>query len=418
MNEIWKIIPEFPIYKISNYGNIKNRKKILKQQIVASGYSSIKLNNENIKNKKFLIHVLVAIAFIPNPDNKPTVNHKDHNKLNNNIDNLEWATMKEQNIHRRKTTNGLAGARPVWRINKDTNEKIKKYKSIQSAVDWIFKNKSQFTKHKKGSAHISDVCNNKKGRLTAYGYKWCYADIEEYSDEEWNDIPSEYINNSLNCKISNYGRFKYPNNQISNGYENNEYLFISHKKKVYRLHRLVALVFLPNPENKPVVNHIDGNKLNCNVKNLEWTTYKENTIHAMNTGLCKDNTNKIVQIDLNGNIIGYFNSQIEASQKLGINISTIRNCCNEKSKAKTAGGFIFKYYNESGIYNIEYNLSIAKNINGQKGVIQYDKDMNKIKEFKSIREAFIETKLSYSSIGKCCNGKQKMCGGFLFMFSI
>lgn len=80
MTEIWKTIPEFPKYTISSCGNIKNEKKILKQQIIEGGYSSIKLNNENVKNKKFLVHVLVAKVFIPNPENKPidAKNHKKH----------------------------------------------------------------------------------------------------------------------------------------------------------------------------------------------------------------------------------------------------------------------------------------------------------------------------------------------------
>jgi len=287
---------------------------------------------------------------------------------------------------------------------------------MQLAVEWIFKNNPKYIKSKTGSGHISDVCNNK--RKESYGYKWCYADIEDYSDEEWKNIPPEYIDNNLNCKVSNYGRFKYSSNQITSGYENGEYLMISIKYKTYRLHRLVALSFIPNPENKPVVNHIDGNKLNSNLKNLEWTTHKENAIHAHETGLCIDNKKKIVQLDLSGKIIAHFDSQIEASHKLNINISMIRNCCNEKSKAKTAGGFIFKYYNESGIYDITNNISIPANMNGQKGVIQYDKNMNKIKEFKSMREAANELNLSSSSIGKCCNGKQKMCGNFIFKVAL
>jgi hypothetical protein len=416
MAEYYKTVTGFPNYKISNYGNIKNEKKILKQTIIQGGYSSIKLNNETEKNKKKLIHVLVAQTFIPNPENKPTVNHKDHNKLNNTLDNLEWATSREQNIHKRQSKNGMCGARPVWRIDKNTNEKLEKYISITKALEWLLKN-VQNIKNKKGSAHISDVCNNKKGRPTAYGYKWCYADIEEYIDEEWKDIPPQYINNTLHCKVSNYGRFMYKTNQITSGYKNNEYLNVSLNSKVYKLHRLVAFAFIQNPENKPVVNHIDGNKTNNNVKNLEWNTHKENATHAQKTGLCKDNKNKIVQLDLNGNVIALFGSQIEASKKLNINISTIRNCCNEKNKAKTAGGFIFKYYNESGIYDIKYNTTLPSNMNGQKGVVQYDKDMNKIKEFKSIKEASNELNLSYFSIGKCCNGKQKLCGDFIFKFT-
>jgi hypothetical protein len=120
--EIWKSIQEYENYEVSIFGNVRNKttKRILKPAN-HGGYYSVGLSNK--KTKTFSVHILVAKAFIPNPENKNTVNHKDKNGLNNNISNLEWNTNKENSIHRssgvKQTTNQNL---EIYRINPNTNE--------------------------------------------------------------------------------------------------------------------------------------------------------------------------------------------------------------------------------------------------------------------------------------------------------
>ena len=109
----------------------------------------------------------------------------------------------------------------------------------------------------------------------------------------------------------------------------------------FRLHRIVAQTFIENPENKEQVNHIDGNKTNNAVSNLEWVTNQENQIHKFKTGLGNNFTRKIIQLDLEMNKIKEFESIVEASKALNIGKSNIRGVLT--NYRKTAGGFIFRY---------------------------------------------------------------------------
>jgi len=97
---VWKDIEEFPSYMINTDGDVLNKAngKLMTHHITAGGYKFVDLRSDG-KAKRRLVHRLVAITFIPNPDSKPIVNHIDSDRLNSSKSNLEWVTHKENSDH-------------------------------------------------------------------------------------------------------------------------------------------------------------------------------------------------------------------------------------------------------------------------------------------------------------------------------
>ena len=123
-------------------------------------------------------------------------------------------------------------------------------------------------------------------------------------------------------------------------------LFENNIKKYCLVHRLVAKTFIPNPNNLPQVNHIDENKLNNSIDNLEWCTNIYN--HSYGTGNIRRKTNQktktVVQYTINNSYVNSFFSIKEAERITGIKSYNISAVC--KNKRKTAGGYIWKYDEE------------------------------------------------------------------------
>ena len=124
IEEIWVDIKEYEgLYQISNMGRVRNSKnKIKKSRVTKSGYVIIDLNKDK-HPQTFYVHRLVAEAFIPNPDNKLYVDHIDTNKENNNVNNLRWATAKE-NMNNELTKKHNSESSKGRIISEETKKKI------------------------------------------------------------------------------------------------------------------------------------------------------------------------------------------------------------------------------------------------------------------------------------------------------
>ena len=119
-----------PDYRVSNYGRVMHWRKrlVLKQHTNKGGYKCVSLAGQNYR-----VHRLVAMAFIPNPENKPNINHIDGNKKNNNVDNLEWCTQQE-NIQHKIEVLGKTNKRYFKRCELYYNgEFIKEFEDIKAA---------------------------------------------------------------------------------------------------------------------------------------------------------------------------------------------------------------------------------------------------------------------------------------------
>lgn len=181
MQEIWKDILGYEgKYQVSNLGNIKNLKylnsnktKLMCLKKHNKGYKQVELS-KNHKTKTYLVHRLVAQAFIPNPNNYPLINHKDFNKQNNNVENLEWCNQSQNMKHSCSKIRETCFTRKVTsHTPKKLFSKIFQYDKDNNLIkDWenICEIKNTLNYH---PTSIKECCEGK--RKQAYGYKWQYA---------------------------------------------------------------------------------------------------------------------------------------------------------------------------------------------------------------------------------------------------
>lgn len=280
-----KPITNYESYLIYENGDVKNlaTNKMLKGSISENGYRYYRLSINNEK-KMFYAHRLVAEHFLENSENLPVVNHKDGNKLNNDVSNLEWLSYSENSHH----------------------------------------------------AHLTNLI--KKNNQTPILY------TEDLEGEEWKqylDFSNYLISNKGRVRNVATNRILKPT--LASGYLKVR-LSKDGKAKDLLIHKLVYALWNDEPylEGRVmIIDHIDANKTNNCIENLRKVSNSENVLAALYEQGVNSSIKAVEQYSLDGQLLATFRSVAEAARQLGLDSSTISKVC--RGVNKTHGGFIFKY---------------------------------------------------------------------------
>ena len=180
MEEVWKPVPGYEgLYEVSNLGNVRSINwrntgvvKNLYLKTHNKGYLQVELAKDGIK-KSFVVHRLVATAFLPNPLAYPEVNHKDENKKNNVVENLEWCSRSYNVLYSISSRKSVKHREYCSRNSKNSSLKVQQIAKDGTVIKVWSNSREVFLQTGMSDWSISECCRG--NRKSAYGYFWQYA---------------------------------------------------------------------------------------------------------------------------------------------------------------------------------------------------------------------------------------------------
>lgn len=343
------VVPEDfkDLYQVSSLGRVFSKRTGKELTLTLSGGYYYVHFQSNTKTKKYAVHYLVYTAFKTDYDKKKIIEHSNNIKTDNRIENLLCISQSQNVKNAYKYHFSMYRQNTIQAWTKD-KKLVKEFETSKEAQKFI---------NHKSTAGIMNCLLGKKPN--AGGYVWTFKDkkvLENKNNNFIDDIQGFVSLGKIhNVDYSNYlinkdgiiinTNLKNRKLKIFNDLNNYKVVYFKlkdRKNKRYQLHRLIAKIFLKDGEKhfydkKMVVNHLDKDKNNCIISNLEWCSYSKNSVHSIGK--------KVARIDKNTNqIIKTYNSLREAFKDIGkTNASGISAVCQGIKGRKIAHGFKWKY---------------------------------------------------------------------------
>jgi len=328
---------KMPIAQVSSLGRFRSTKGIVSTPVpMRGGYSLIAINK-----KRYMTHIVVATTFkLPRKPGQNFVNHKNLDRKDARVSNLEWVTRSENIKH-------------SYEMNKqrkcNANKRVKPVRGRKiGTTEWIL--------YSGGASEAARTLNVSVGRISAccahaydakqtggYEFEWDKpTEAALLEGEEWRQVSDD------GAAVSSFGRYRNIYGVVSTPSTGADgYVTIRFGGKSRKMHRVIASAFgLPQQEGEDQIDHIDGNRSNNHLSNLQWVSRAENVRRSYQNNQSRaSNASRLSKpiCARKGGSIEWtlYNGANEAAKCLKLHRSGIVTCCSKK--ITEYGGYEFKY---------------------------------------------------------------------------